>query len=435
LPATEVVPALVELRGQEANALAGLALEIAADATGDGVADLLVGAPGAHEGRGRALLLAGPFREDRDLDTAELVLEGELAMDRAGDPLAADDLDGDGVSELVIGAVQANEQAGAVYIVRDVRPGRRSLADAYGARISGSRPLDNLGQAVAVVRPAAGAAPVVLAGVPHAGATYQGAALLFRGAVAGAVEADGAFASVESGLDGAHAGTALSGGCDTDGDRASDLLVGAWGDDDGATGGAAYLLRGPIEGTRELADAEGSYVSVSPGAAAGTRVLLADLDDDGSCDVLIGAPGEADARGAIYGFFAPASGRFQLDEADFRILGAAPGDHVGQAFAAGDQDGDGVLDLFVGAPGHDAAGSLSGALYVVYGPPSGAIALGESSPRVLGLHEGDQFGAAIAAGADLDGDGSHDVAIGAWGREADADHSNSGAVFVLRNLK
>ena len=53
-------------------------------------------------------------------------------------------------------------------------------------------------------------------------------------------------------------------------------------------------------------------------------------------------------------------------------------------------------------------------------------------PVSLGRNEGDHFGAALAAGADLDGDGSHDVAVGAWG--ADGEDDDEGAVYVIRNV-
>jgi len=313
--------------------------------------------------------------------------------------------------------------------VRGPRLGVLPLSAADGA-FAGLRPEDNLGQALAVLADDANTS--VLIGVPHAEPEYAGATFAWPGTVSGDADPGSAATSIHSTRAGAHAGTSLSSGCDADGDGTGDLLVGAWGDDMGLTGGAAYLVRGPLAGAAPALEAAAAiYVSATPGAAAGSKVLLADLDASGRCDVLIGAPGEGNG-GVVYGFLDRSEGELTLDQADFRAVAAHPGDSVGTAFTASDQDGDGYLDLWIGAPGHDEAGDGSGAVFIVYGPPQGAIVLDETQPRLLGRAEGDHFGAALASGGDLDGDGSHDVAIGAWGRGMDAEN-NRGAVFVFRN--
>jgi hypothetical protein len=340
--------------------------------------------------------------------------------------LAAGDADGDGELDLAIGAPHSFEGAGAVDLV-SAHAGERVETgdDARAGETSG-----NFGIALAFAPESS--SDVLLVGAPHLGRGYEGAVVAFRGATSGSVSLADRSALLDTTVVGAHAGTALATGCDVDGDREPDLLVGAWGDDSGATGGSAHLVRGPVS-SRSLDHAYADFVSSVPGAAAGSGVLLADLDADGRCDVLIGAPGEHERAGAVYGFFAPAPGEHDLLEADFRIRGGTAGDSLGGALAAGDQDGDGVLDLWLGAPGHDEAGSESGAVYLVYGPPRGEIVLSSRQPRMLGLDADDHLGSALAAGHDLDGDGSHDVAIGAWG--ADAPGGNSGAVYVLRNVR
>lgn len=418
---------VLRLLGTGAGALTGMALAVG-DATGDGKADLWIGAPGADSDCGRVALVAGPITKDGDLADGAETWTCAIDGGRAGEVLVAGDLEGDGVDEVLVGAPRAERATGAAYLVRARGAGTRSLSSA-DARFAGGGENDDLGRGLAIAEAPASA---LLVGVPHLAPGSAGGAFVWRGDVSGDVALGSADAVVRSDAIGAHAGTALDASCDADGDATPDVLVGAWGDDSGETGGAAYLFRGPIDGATTWDDAIASFVSDEPGAAAGSRVALADLDADGRCDVLVGAPGAGGSAGAIYGFLAPHGGERHVRDADLRVSDGAPSDGVGLAFAVGDQDGDGSLDLWVGVPGRDDGGPERGAVYVLHGPVSGAVAIRDLVPVLRGTADGAHFGAAIAAGADLDGDGSHDVAAGAWG-VADGASDRVGAVYVLRN--
>lgn len=418
---------VLRILGTGVGDLAGVALA-AGDATGDGNADLWIGAPGVDSDCGRVSLVTGPITDDVGLVDGGETWTCEVGGGRAGETLAAGDFDGDGTDELLAGAPRAGRATGAAYLVRARGAGTRSFAGA-DARFVGGGENDDLGRGLAIAEGPLGS---LLVGVPHLAPGSAGGAFVWRGDVSGDVDLVQADAVLRSDTLGAHAGTALDASCDADGDRIADVLVGAWGDDAGGTGGSARLFRGPIDEAASWDDALATFVSDEPGASAGSRVALADLDADGLCDALLGAPGAGGGTGAIYGFLAPHGGERHVDDADVVIGGAAVGDGLGIAFATGDQDGDGVIDLWIGVPGRDDGGPERGAVYVVHGPMTGVAAISGLASAMRGPVEGARLGAAIVAGIDLDGDGSHDVAAGAWGVTAGS-NDRAGAVYVLRN--
>jgi hypothetical protein len=115
----------VEYTGAGADARAGSDVAAAGDVDGDGHADLLVGAPyadGAGEDAGAAYLIFGSTAPASASLADAITYDGAAAYDLAGTAVSgAGDVDGNGVPDLVIGAIGAEglgaDVAGAAYLV------------------------------------------------------------------------------------------------------------------------------------------------------------------------------------------------------------------------------------------------------------------------------------------------------------------------------
>ncbi len=100
----------------------------------------------------------------------------------------------------------------------------------------------------------------------------------------------------------------------------------------------------------------------------------------------------------------------------------------------GDLDGDGVVDLAVGAMLDDDGGTDRGAVWVLFMNADGTVRAEQKISSTAGgfagaLDNGDRFGMSVAGLGDLDGDGVEDLAVGARGD--DDGGTNRGAAWVL----
>ncbi len=172
-----------------------------------------------------------------------------------------------------------------------------------------------------------------------------------------------------------RAGVPVTAAGDVNGDGYGDLLLGAYGQDSGgAYAGAAYLILGPVSGTVDLADSDAKFVGEEDEDLAGASISSAgDINEDGYDDIVVGAMGhETDDTfdGTAYLLLGPVTGTVDLANADAKYVGEEEDDRAGWSVStAGDVDGDGYVDMLVGAEGHDAGGPFAGAAYLLLGGP------------------------------------------------------------------
>jgi len=94
-----------------------------------------------------------------------------------------------------------------------------------------------------------------------------------------------------------------------------------------------------------------------------------------------------------------------------RQIDGNPGDFFGARLAVGDVNGDGTPDIVVGAWGVDVAGAVDAGAVRVYDGGTGTLLY-----QLNGTGSSDFFGSAVAVG-DLTGDGKADILVGAWGAD------------------
>ena len=472
------------LPGEAAYDLSGFSASAAGDVNGDGFADVIIGAPFADNPQGinpginsgTSYLVFGKassFGTVVPLSSLDGLngfrLAGEVDYDSSGFSVhGAGDLNGDGFSDLIIGAPYAGpnvEFSGASYVVfgkasfsgdldTNAALALSSLDGSNGFRIIGEAAHNYAGYSVSGVGDVNGDgfADLIIGadraspnGVDRSGAAYVvvfGEASGF-GPDLNLSSLDGSNGFRLSGVAaGERAGQSVSAAGDVNGDGFGDVIIGAAHDNgDNTHSGEAYVVFGKAGGfdsNINLSTLNGSNgfhlfgtgTSAMPAYAVSVS-QAGDVNGDGFGDLIIGAlyasPANDTVTGAAYVVFGKATGfASDVDVSDiggsdgFRIIGAAEGDMAGYSVsAAGDVNGDGYGDVIVGAPGARENVDTPGTSYVVFGSALGFLdinlaTLGIDNTygfRLSGVALGDDSGYSVSAAGDVNGDGFDDLIV------------------------
>ncbi len=442
---------------------AGFSVAGAGDVNGDGYDDILIGARNNDDGgsnAGQTYVIFGnksSWTMDTDLSNADASFWGEDMGDNSGWSIAgAGDVNGDGYDDILIGAWYNDDGgsiAGQTYLVLGKASGWSMDTDLSNADASfwGEDAGDQSGWTVA------GAGDVngdgyddILIGAwrNDDGGSDAGQTYLILGMASGwsmdtdLSNADASFIGEDAGD---YSGCSVAGAGDVNGDGYDDILIGAWGDDDGGGfAGQTYLVLGKASGwsmDTNLSKADASFWGEDALDWAGCTVAGAgDVNGDEYADILIGATGDDDGgvnAGQTYLILGKASGwsmDANLSTANASFWGEDTEDRSGGSVAgAGDVNGDGYDDILIGAYGNDDGGSDAGQTYLILGKASGwsmDVDLSNTDASFWGEKSVDWAGRSVAGAGDVNGDGVDDILIGAfYSDEAGIDAGQTYLVF------
>ncbi len=262
---------VTRLVGATAGEQAGYAVAAAGDVNGDGLADVIIGAPrakekatGLKEQKGRAYVVFGnrTRRDVIDLETqADVTIEGVQSYAKLGSAVAGiGDMNGDGFADVAIGSPYLDTYGysdtgealvvfGSTAMPAVIDPSM-ALID-IGLRLSGRGSGIRLGWAVGGADVNGDGFPDLVAGAPYGGDLQAGVAYVFFGAAVLPSENDvrdiGSRGVVIAGTSSyGYLGLALAGVGDVNADGIDDMAIAAPNAPDGVLAGAGivYVLNG-----------------------------------------------------------------------------------------------------------------------------------------------------------------------------------------------
>jgi uncharacterized repeat protein (TIGR01451 family) len=416
--------------GNRDHAALGESVATAGDVNGDGFSDVIVGAPwyGLETSGGRVYVFHGSTSGLSS--TPASTLEGEQMWADFGDTVAtAGDVNGDGFSDVIVGAVNfdnGEENEGRVYVYHGSPSGLCPVA----AWIAEShQPESGFGASAAAAGDVNGDgfSDIIVGAFSYDnGETDEGRVWVFHGSVSG-LSLTAAWIA-EGGQNDAAFGCSVATAGDVNGDGFSDVIIGAARySNDQPREGRVFAYHGSASGL----SADPSWIAESNRIVTGFGVWVGtagDVNGDGFSDVIVGACDYSNGQneeGRAYLFHGSASG-LSMTEAWTAEGDQADAYFGDQVATAGDVNGDGFSDVIVGAPFYGNDDWAEGRVFAYLGSASGV----SSTPDWIA--EGNQetacFGWSLGTAGDVNGDGFSDVIVGAHGYDNGEDYE--GRVFL-----
>jgi len=260
---------------------------------------------------------------------------------------------------------------------------------------------------------------VAIGSAPRITSSLPGRVDVFYGSSAGLSESPSW--SMTGDQVGSNFGSAMRAG-DVNGDGYYDLLIGASYYDDGEIDeGKVFVYLGSSAGLSheaswsyegEQLNANLGYLNINPSG---------DVNHDGYSDVLVTARGFDNGRGRVLLFLGSKNGL--NNSPSWVMTGDQTESMFGNASVIGDVNGDGFLDIGVGAWQYDNGQVDEGRAYIYYGSITGIRT--QPSWIVESNISGGTWGKHIAPAGDVNGDGFSDILVG-----SDLYGSNKGFLFL-----
>ncbi|MEO8665852.1 MAG: FG-GAP-like repeat-containing protein, partial [Ignavibacteria bacterium] len=379
----------VIMTGEGINNWFGWSVSASGDVNGDGYADVIAGAINYNSVTGRSYVYYGSPAMN---NTPDLIMTGQTAGDFFGiSSTSAGDVNGDGYSDIIIGAYGYNSNRGRAYLYTNVVTGD----DISDITLTGETVYSDFGLVVASAGDVNGDGySDIIVGAPIYNTSTGRAYIYFGGPLMNNVP-DVVFTG-EITYD--YFGFSVSGAGDVNGDGYADVIIGAL---ENSGNGKAYIFYGgSIMNNVPDVIMHGEFPSDYFGhSVAGAG----DVNSDGFQDVIVGANEYNSNKGRSYIFYGGAS---MNNVADVTMTGEFAGDQFGNSVSgAGDLNGDGYSDVIVGAPYYAA---ISGRTYIFYG---GSSMNNVADVTMTGFGSG-YFGISVSGCGDVNGDGYPDVIIG-----------------------
>ncbi len=393
---------LMKIVGESNDDLLGYSVADAGDVNGDGLSDIIIGAPGYSEGTNEGVGAVYIYFGGSPMDsTYDVKIVGEYPSDHFGASVSsAGDVNGDGYDDIIVGAPDYDFMRGAAYVfyggpamdsIWDIKMVGEGSPNAFGFSVAGLGDINGDYYADFIV-----------------GANYyseppfynRGAAYVYFGGPNPDSICDLKLVGEDSLM---QFGYSVSTAGDVNMDGFFDIIVGA--PEYGYGGGAAYIFLG---GTTP----DTIYDIKLPGypwSHFGASVSHADdFDGYGFDDVIVGAP-DYPVNGVAIGAAFIFKGGDPMDSiCDYTLVGENEYDWFGSSVSgAGDLNRDGVGDVIVGAYNYSDSVYYRGAAYIFFGDST------NFSIKIVGEGEDDVLGSSVSRAGNVNGDKYDDFLIGA----------------------